>query len=327
MVTFAICGLGNIGKVHLENLLSLRGCQVAGIFDRNSEDTTFLAERFGVKAYPDFEALLADRVVDAVVISTPTSSHRELASRTLAARKHLFIEKPLADTLEDAEAIAKEAGASQRVAQAGLCERFNPQYIEAKGAVSRGELGEVRYITSSRIGPYEFGDASWPLGVLDTAVHNLDLILWISNLKPRAVFAQGTQIYQESSIFHAVTTSIQFENGGCASDQVIWMREAAHPLRQCARSRMLLAGDKASFEIDLNARPSALLSGAQYRMCDTVILGGPSYYGCLKLQFEEFMRSIEMGTPVLAPLEEALNAQRLVMAAAASLESGAAVSL
>jgi predicted dehydrogenase len=128
-------------------------------------------------------------------------------------------------------------------------------------------------------------------------------------------------------MLHSVTIVIRFAGGALATDHVAWMREDAHPLGQCARSRMVLMGDKGAFEIDLNARPAALLTEKHHRMCDTVILGGRSYYGCLKLQFEGFLRSIENGEPVLAPVDEALNAQRLVAAAAESLAKDAVVTL
>src|SRR5437868_1045274 len=102
MTRLAICGIGNIGKVHLENLLSVRGCKISGIFDANRAELELASNRFSVPAYWDFDALLNDSLVDAVVISTPSNSHAELCIRALAANKHVFVEKPLASTLEDA---------------------------------------------------------------------------------------------------------------------------------------------------------------------------------------------------------------------------------
>ena len=322
MTKIAICGLGNIGQVHLQNLQTLRGCEIAGIFDQRAEVRERLAESYGVRAYLSLEELWNDEQSHAVVIATPTASHRELTLAALSRNKHVFVEKPLAGTLEDAQAIVDAAGASSCCVQVGFCERFNPQYIEAKRAVQGGSLGKIRAIYSSRVAPYSLSDPSWELGVLDTAVHNLDLILWLMGRAPVTVQARGAQLYPESSIPHTVATLLQFADGELATDQITWLRDRAHPLSQCARSRMSILGSEGSFDIDLSGRPSALLTADEYKMTDTVILGAPEYYGCLKLQFEAFLRSLENGGCVLAPPEDALLAEKVVIAAHESLRNG-----
>ena len=90
MTQLAICGLGNIGKVHLENLRSLRGCSVVGLFDRNRQNLERLSAGLGIRAYATADELFADPEVDAVVVATPSGSHREYAVRALAAGKHLL---------------------------------------------------------------------------------------------------------------------------------------------------------------------------------------------------------------------------------------------
>ena len=319
MVNIAICGLGNIGKVHLSNLRSLRGCAITGIFDARREVSGPLAEANGVSEYSNLDAMFADDRADAIVVATPSSSHRELTVRALDSGRHVFVEKPLAGTLADAEAIVNAAAASDRLVQVGFCERFNAQYIEARSAVQVGSLGRVRAIYSSRIAPLQLCDPTWELGALDTAVHNLDLILWLMGRAPHAVQSRGVQVYPSPAIPHSVVTSLRFPDGALATDHITWLDDRAHPLHECARSRMLILGDKGSFEVDLSARPSALLQASSYRMRDTVILGGPEYYGCLKLQFESFFRSIEEGVPVLAPPADALFVEKVALAARDSL--------
>ena len=326
MVKLAIAGFGNIGKVHLRNLSSMRGCSVVGIFDSNSE--TMRTAVPTLRRYRDLPELMRDPDVDAVVIATPSDSHLAVARAALAANKHIFVEKPLAGTLADSRDIVDAAAGQNGLrAQAGFCERFNPQYLEAKRAVSSGALGEVRAIQSSRVAPYSLGNTVWDLGVLDTAVHNLDLILWLKAHAPRSVQAFGAQVYSDSDIPHSVTTILRFDDGSIASDQIAWIKDDAHPLHQCARSTMRLQGTRGTFEIDLTSRPSSILTDHGYMQIDSVILGGPEYYSCLKLQFEAFLRSIEDGAPVLAPLDDALLAERVVIAAAESLRTGVEVAL
>jgi predicted dehydrogenase len=199
--------------------------------------------------------------------------------------------------------------------------------MEARRAVFEGRLGRIRAIQSSRTAPYAFSDPSWDLGVLDTAVHNFDLILWLMGQRPRSVLARGVQVYPDSGIPHTVTTMLTFPDGAIATDQVTWIKDDFHPLHQCARSRMVVQGDGGALEIDLSSRPSSLLSPQGFRAMDTVILGHPEYYGCLKLQFEFFLNSIESGAPVLAPVEDAFEVERVALAALDSLRSGQEVEL
>ncbi|HWB96453.1 MAG TPA: Gfo/Idh/MocA family oxidoreductase [Bryobacteraceae bacterium] len=327
MTNIGICGVGNIGRVHLDNLRSLRGCRIAGVADSSATTAAKAAAYAGVRCYASAAELMCDRAVEAVVIATPTDSHLELCRQALSAGKHVFVEKPLAGTLEDARAIVELARSSDRVVQAGFCERFNVNYLEARRAVTTGALGKLRAIHSSRVAPYSMSNPAWDLGVFDTAVHNIDLTLWLMGRLPVSVLARGSQVYSDSSIPHTATTLMTFADGAMAVDQITWLKDDGHPLSQCARSRMFLQGDLGSFHIDLNERPSALLDKTGLRQIDTVILGAPEYSGCLKLQFEYFLRSIEEGAPVLAPVEDALQAERVVVAAVESLKSGREVRL
>jgi predicted dehydrogenase len=274
-------------------------------------------------AYPDLDHLLADSTVDAVVIATPSASHRELTERALRSGKQVFVEKPLAGTLQDARAIVDAVNMHPgRIVQVGFCERFNPQFIEARRAVQAGLLGAVRCIHSARISPYAFGDPTWELGVLDSAVHNIDLILWLLEEMPLRVFARGVRLYPEVDIPHSVTTLLEFADGRLVTDTVTWLDAAAHPVSQCSRAQMRIFGERGSFEIDLTGRPSALLTHTTFQAIDTVILGNEEYYGCLRLQFEAFLRSIQEGAPVLAPVGDAYRAELVALAAQQSLQCG-----
>lgn len=327
MIGIAICGTGNIGEVHARNLVRLRGCRLAGLHDRDQARSGRLAEAIGTTAYESFEQLLKDPQVHAVVVATPSDSHAAVACAAMEAGKHVLIEKPLAATVEDCQQILHTARKTSVVAQAGFCERFNPNHLEARRAAKSGQLGEVRAIHTFRMAPYGMSDPRWPLGVLDTSVHNLDLILWMMGEAPQTVLARGTRVYEESDICHSATILLQFSNGAMAVEHIAWVQDDGHPLNQCARSRMMIQGSRGSFFIDLQTRPSAFLAEGEYRMIDSVILGGPEYSGCLRAQFDSFLESIEAGAPVLAPLEDAVLTERVAIAAKESLQSGREVRL
>lgn len=323
----AICGVGNIGKVHLANLRATRGCEIVGVYDSDTAELGKVAQSFGLRAFHSGDEMLTDSQVHAVVVATPSSSHRQWCEEAITAGKHVFVEKPLAGTLTDAKAIAKAAAASECVVQVGFCERFNAQHLEARRAVLSGSLGKIRAIHTSRIAPYSMSNPNWDLGVLDTAVHNLDLILWLTNRAPRTVFARGTQVYSDTAVSHSVTILLGFDQDAMAVDHIAWVKDDAHPLHACARSRMFIHGDEGVFNIDLTERPSSLLREDRFQQIDSVILGGPEYPGCLKLQFEAFLNSIETGAPVLAPVEDALETERVAIAAQESLRSGREVDM
>ena len=244
-------------------------------FDRNEQSLKQVAQENSVHAFQSWTDLLEDPAVDAVVVATPSSSHRELCCSALAADKHVFVEKPLAGTLEDANAIVNAEADAGKVVQVGLCERFNIAYIEAKRAVKDGRLGTIRAIQSSRFAPYEMSDPNWELGVLDTATHNFDLILWLMERFPLRVLARGTSVYEDAGIHHICATVLSFEGGAMAVDTIAWVREERHPLSYCAQSRMFIQGSGGSFQIDHSGRPAWIMDDQEFRSIDTVILGGP----------------------------------------------------
>jgi myo-inositol 2-dehydrogenase/D-chiro-inositol 1-dehydrogenase len=321
----AVCGLGNIGSVHAESLASLRGCHISGVYDIDRDVTRRCADARNVRPYSTFDQLLADRDVRAVVLATPAEFHRDGVLAALEAGKHVFVEKPLTVSMSDARVIASAVQQSPLIVQVGFCERFNPQFIEARRCVSK--LGRIQSVHTSRIGPLEFSDPAWELGALDTAVHNFDLILWLTGQRPVAVTAFAAHVYSEIKIPTAVTTVIRFEGGMIANDQINWVRTAAHPVSQCALARMTLFGDAGVFDVDLASRPSSLLTAHEFSRPDTISLGGPEYFGSLKLQFDAFVRAIESGGPSPVPVSDAVRVESLAIAAQESLRTGQTVSL
>ncbi|MEW5979498.1 MAG: Gfo/Idh/MocA family oxidoreductase [Acidobacteriota bacterium] len=326
MKNLAVCGVGNIGKVHVRNLLSLRGCRIAGVFDTQAATLNQVASEYGLPIYPSWRALLEDPTLDGVVIATPAASHRELCCQALAAGKHVFLEKPLASSLTDSLAIVEAAAkAGDRVVQVGFCERFSPAYLEAKSAVEQGRLGALRVVQTSRIAPFHMSDPSWELGVYDTAAHNLDLILWLKGAVPRSVLARGTGVYGSGP--HFCSTWLSFADGSLAVDTIAWLRLEGHPLSECAQAEMLLQGTKGSFRVDHTARPAWCLDDQRFRAVDTVILGGEGYYSCLKLQFDYFLSAISGEVAPKVTAAEALASERVVLAAVESVKTGREVGL
>lgn len=196
----AVVGTGFIGPVHVEGL-QRAGVTVTGILGSTPEKSRKAAEALGLaKGYPDLAALLADRDVQSVHVTTPNRFHVEQVRAILASGRHVMCEKPLAmNPAESAELVrlARKAGVAAAV---NYNIRYYPQCREAADRVKRGELGAVYHITGGYVQDWLFHDTDYNWRVLDTeggalravadiGTHWLDLVLSITGLEVEAVCA------------------------------------------------------------------------------------------------------------------------------------------
>jgi predicted dehydrogenase len=169
---------------------------VKTIASRSEERAAKVAATVGAAVMTDLEAAVADAQIDAVDICLPTPLHREWAERAVAAGKHVFLEKPIALTLEDADAIVRAAGAGGRVFMVGLVLRFWPEYVELQRRVAAGDLGAPRSVATYRLSPpidwnEWMADPSQSGGVaVDLLVHDFDQMNWLLGT-PRRVVARS----------------------------------------------------------------------------------------------------------------------------------------
>lgn len=195
MITVAVVGAGFMGTAHTANYKALDGrVRVKAVVSRSLDRAAKVAETVGAEATTDLDAVLRDPEVDAVDVCIPTPAHRDAAERALAAGKHVFLEKPIALTLEDADAIVRAADKSGTVFMVGLVLRFWPEYVELRRRVAAGELGHVNAVATRRLSaPADwaewFADRSQTGGTaVDLLVHDFDQMNWLLGA-PRSVFA------------------------------------------------------------------------------------------------------------------------------------------
>jgi len=129
MLKVGVIGVGHLGKIHLKILLGMKQVKVIGFYDINKNTAAEIASEFGVTDFPTVESLIDS--VDIVDIVAPTTSHFDIALKTIRSSKHLFIEKPLAATVDEAKELVKLAHEAKVKIQVGHVERFNPAYIAA----------------------------------------------------------------------------------------------------------------------------------------------------------------------------------------------------
>jgi len=194
MPTVAIVGAGFMGSAHASNYAALGDrVRVKSVCGRSPERTARVAESVGASV-SDLDSVLADDEIDAVDVCVPTPAHRDVVERAFAAGKHVFLEKPLALTLDDAEAIVRAAGRSGRIFMVGLVLRFWPEYVELGRLVARGDLGRPQAVFAQRLSP----PADWADWLRDPAqsggtpvdlmIHDFDQMNALLGT-PRSVYA------------------------------------------------------------------------------------------------------------------------------------------
>jgi predicted dehydrogenase len=196
VITIAVLGAGFMGSAHTANYKALDGrVRVKAIASRSLDRAARLAETVGAEATTDLDAVLRDPEVDAVDVCLPTPAHREATEQALSAGKHVFLEKPIALTLEDADAILRAAEGSGRVFMVGLVLRFWPEYVELRRRVEAGDLGRVTAVATQRLSPPAdwaewLGDPTQSGGIpVDLLVHDFDQMNWLLG-PPVSVFAR-----------------------------------------------------------------------------------------------------------------------------------------
>ena len=196
----AVVGTGFIGVVHVEALRRL-GVQVHGVVGSSRERATARSRELGLPpAYNSFEAMLADRQVDVVHITTPNHLHHEQAKAALAAGKHVVCEKPLAMTSKESAELLELAEASGRVHAVNFNNRFYPLCQHLRGLIAEGGLGEVRLVSGHYLQDWLLLDTDWnwrlepELGgelraVADIGSHWMDLTTFLTGNRITAVMA------------------------------------------------------------------------------------------------------------------------------------------
>ena len=150
-VRIGVIGLGWFGEIQCEAIMGIPNLRLAALCTRTPERLKAMATKFAVtKATRDYRDLLADPDIDAVSVVTMWDQHTEPAIDALAAGKHVFLEKPIASTVEDASKIIAASKRSTGVLQIGHICRFNPRYRMAKQAIAAGEIGRIVAMSSRR---------------------------------------------------------------------------------------------------------------------------------------------------------------------------------
>jgi len=202
-----VIGVGHLGNFHLKQLSKISEITVSGLYDVDRKRAKEMSMDYNIPSFSNLKSLLDS--CDAVSIVTPTYSHFDIAEQALDADCHVFIEKPITNSMTQARALLKKADEENKIIQVGHIERFNPAFM----ALEKTGMSP-RFIETHRLAPFNPRSNDVPV-VLDLMIHDLDIILSLVNAKIRNIHANGVKVV--SKTVDIANARLEFENGCVAN--------------------------------------------------------------------------------------------------------------
>jgi len=207
MLKAGVLGAGHLGKIHLRLLNQSEKYELVGFYDADETNAKKVEEEFGYKYFNSIEALID--AVDMIDIVTPTLSHYDCAKQAIAKGKHIFIEKPITNTVQEAEQIRELLSEHNIRGQVGHVERFNPAFLAVNS-----QLQNPMFIECHRLAEFNPRGTDVPV-VLDLMIHDIDIILSVVKSKVKHVSASGVSVISDTP--DIANARLEFENGCVAN--------------------------------------------------------------------------------------------------------------
>lgn len=332
-VKVAVIGAGFMGSMHASIFAQSPGAELVAVVDQTLDLARTIAARHpGCRAYRSHDELLAAETLNLISICTPDNLHREAALAAAAKGVHLFIEKPIASTMEDGEAITAAADKARIKLSVGYLLRFDPRYAQARRLIADGKIGDPIHLYARRNsarteGPKRYG-GKLPLA-LHVTVHDVDLVLWmLEGQEPVSVYAQTTdKLLGASGTQDTIGAIVRFSGGTLATFESAWSLPAG--ARHMIDARLELIGTQGSFEVQCGDSGLYFADAAASREIDTQ--HWPSFDGVvrgdLREELQAVLRWIRGADEPLATGRDALKSLALTRAMMTSAETGEIVKL
>ena len=207
MLKIGVLGAGHLGKIHLKCIKEIAEFDLVGFYDPDAENAEKIALELGVAKWGSLDDLID--AVDVVDIVTPTISHFECAAKALKKCRHVFIEKPIVTTLEEARELIKIAREANVKVQVGHVERFNPAFLAAEATFDR-----PMFIESHRLAQFNPRGTDVPV-ILDLMIHDIDIVLSVVKSNIRKISASGVAVVSDTP--DIANARIEFDNGCVAN--------------------------------------------------------------------------------------------------------------
>lgn len=308
-VKVGVIGVGMMGQRHCRVYSNLRQVQLLGVCDAVPETGYRIAQQFEVPFYEQVDDLLER--VDAVSLVTPTPYHFDIAMRCIAKGVHVLVEKPITETLEQAEKLTQAAEASRLVVQVGHIERFNPTYTELKHVLE--DDISLLSVNLRRLSAYQGSNIDVDV-VLDLMIHDLDLALDLMGQEPVGVSAYGLTAYS-GAIDHAVA-HLHFDSGPLLMVTASRVTEQKIRSIEVIAKEIYLEGDLLNKSISVHRRTIGEYlnhnqRGLKYRQESVVERIHVPMVEPLLLELQHFAECVLEGNSPLTPARDGLRTLRL----------------
>lgn len=207
MLKIGVLGAGHLGKIHIRLIKEIEQYELVGFFDPDPEKSAEVSKEFGIAALKSVDDLIDQ--VDVVDVVTPTLSHYDCASQALRNSKHVFIEKPVTNTIDEARKLMELAHEASVKVQVGHVERFNPAFMEA-----RDHISQPMFIETHRLAPFNPRGTDVSV-VLDLMIHDLDIVLSVVKSNVRSISASGVSVLSDTP--DICNARLEFDNGCVAN--------------------------------------------------------------------------------------------------------------
>ncbi|WP_135604361.1 UDP-N-acetylglucosamine 3-dehydrogenase [Methanococcoides sp. NM1] len=219
MTRVGVIGVGAMGQHHVRIYKEMEGVELVGISDVDRDRVEELAAKYDVKAYTDYEELLKENL-DAVSIVVPTTLHKKVSLDAINSNANVLVEKPIADTLENADIMIEAAEKAGVILMVGQIERFNPATTKMKEIIDSGLLGKIVSISTKRVGPYNPRIRDVGI-ILDLGVHDIDAISYMYGSNVTEVYAiAGKDIHSKED--HA-SIMLRFDDEQAGVVNINWL--------------------------------------------------------------------------------------------------------
>ena len=207
MLKIGVIGAGHLGKIHLRILQSANFVELIGFFDQSEEVRNKVKEEMDIVPFASIESLI--EACDIVDIVTPTITHFDCAAAAVRSFKHVFIEKPITNTLEEAKALIRLSEEAKVQVQIGHVERFNPAFM-----ASVKHLQNPMFIETHRLAQFNPRGTDVSV-VLDLMIHDLDIVLSVVDSEIKSINASGVSVLSDTP--DIANARIEFDNGCVAN--------------------------------------------------------------------------------------------------------------
>ena len=207
MLKIGILGAGHLGKIHIKCIRETEDFELLGFYDPDQDISSVVVDEFGLYRFPDIQSLI--RSVDVVDIVTPTISHFDCATSALKEFKHVFIEKPVVNTPDEAKQLIALASEAKVKVQVGHVERFNPAFTAVLPYFK-----QPMFIETHRLAQFNARGTDVPV-ILDLMIHDIDIVMSVVKSNIRKIHASGVPVVSETP--DIANARLEFDNGCVAN--------------------------------------------------------------------------------------------------------------